>query len=46
MLGLSLILLNLAIQFVPGAGWLAETDLLLHLGLLVAIVGLMLAWAL
>jgi len=46
MLGLILILLNLGLQFAPGMGWVTQTDLLLHLGLIVAIVGLMLAWAL
>jgi len=46
LLGLLLILVNLVLQFVPGLGWVAQTDLLLHLGLIIAITGLMLAWAL
>jgi hypothetical protein len=45
MIGIIFILLNLILQFMPG-GWLRETNLFLHFGLLVAIIGLMLAWAL
>ena len=45
-LGLVLILMNLVLQFVPGLGWVAQTDLFLHLGLIMSILGLMLAWAL
>ena len=46
LLGLLLILVNLVLQFVPGLGWVAQTDIFLHLGLIIAITGLMLAWAL
>jgi len=45
-IGLTLILINLLIQFIAPAGFLAATNLLLHLGLIIAIFGLMLAWAL
>jgi len=45
LLGLVLILANFIVQFLP-LGWFSESDLLLHLGLLIAIFGLMLAWAL
>jgi hypothetical protein len=44
--GVALITINLVLQFVPGAGWLATTNLFLHLGVIVALVGVMLAWAL
>jgi len=45
LIGLVLILANFIIQFfVPG--WFGESNLLLHLGLIIAIFGLMLAWAL
>ena len=44
-LGLLLVILNFFIQFLP-AGWVRDTNLFLHLGLVVAIFGLMLAWAL
>ena len=46
LLGLLLVVANGILQFLPGAGWLGETDLLLHLGVIVAILGLLLAWAL
>ncbi len=46
LLGLVLIFLNLILQFVPGSSWVASSNLLLHLGLLVAIVGFLLGWAL
>lgn len=44
--GILLIVINAVLQFFPGAGWLAESNLLLHLGVIVAILGVMLAWAL
>jgi len=40
-----LILVNFILQFFA-AGWLVESNLFLHLGLLLAIIGFMLAWAL
>lgn len=46
LIGSCLILINLILQFVLPPGWLTETNLLLHIGLLIAIFGLMLAWAL
>lgn len=46
LLGILFVVANLAIQFVPGSGWLVETNLLLHIGLVLAIIGIMLAWAL
>ncbi|OGO27081.1 MAG: hypothetical protein A2W33_03550 [Chloroflexi bacterium RBG_16_52_11] len=45
-LGIVFVISNWLIQFIPAAGWLAETNLLLHLGVLLAIVGVLLAWAL
>jgi hypothetical protein len=45
-IGLILILVNLLIQFIVPGSLLAVSNLLLHLGLIVAIFGLMLAWAL
>jgi hypothetical protein len=45
LLGLLLVLANLALQFLP-SGWLAQSNLLLHLGAALAIIGFMLAWAL
>jgi hypothetical protein len=45
-IGLCLILLNLLIQFIFPGSFLATTNLFLHVGLIVAIFGLMLSWAL
>jgi hypothetical protein len=45
-LGILLVLANGVLQFLPAGGWLAETDLLLHLGVILALVGILLAWAL
>lgn len=46
LLGIVLILINLIFQFVLPSGWLVSSNLLLHVGLVVAILGLMIAWAL
>jgi hypothetical protein len=45
-IGIFLILVNLVLQFFPGLGWLATSQLFLHLGVILAIIGIMLAWAL
>jgi hypothetical protein len=45
-IGLILILINLVIQFIFPGNFLATTNLFLHFGLIVAIFGLMLSWAL
>jgi hypothetical protein len=45
LIGILLILANYATQFlIPG--WFGSSNLLLHLGLIIAIFGLLLAWAL
>jgi hypothetical protein len=44
--GLFLIFVNLLIQFIFPGSFLAGTNLFLHIGLLIAIFGLMLSWAL
>jgi len=46
LLGILLILLNLILQLVLPPGWLVSSNLFLHIGIIVAIFGLMLAWAL
>ena len=43
--GILLILLNFILKL-AFSGWLVETDFFLHLGVIIAILGLMLAWAL
>jgi membrane-bound ClpP family serine protease len=43
LVGLLLIIINLILQFVLPPGWLIESNLFLHLGLVVAILGMLLA---
>jgi hypothetical protein len=43
--GIGLVAVNLVIRL-AAPGWLASTDLFLHLGVIIAIFGLMLSWAL
>jgi hypothetical protein len=45
LIGIALIVINLIFQFFD-LGWLTTSNLLLHIGLIIAIFGLMLAWAL
>ncbi len=45
-IGLALIVVNLIIQFIMPGSFLAASNLFLHVGLIVAIFGLMLSWAL
>jgi hypothetical protein len=45
-IGLIFIIINLMLQFFMPGSFLALTNLFLHIGLIVAIFGLMLAWAL
>jgi hypothetical protein len=44
--GILFVLSNAIIQFVPGNGWMVESNLLLHIGVVLAILGILLAWAL
>ncbi len=41
-----IIVINGVLQFLPGMGLLGESNLLLHIGVILAIFGFMLAWAL
>lgn len=45
LLGIVLVLINLLVNLFS-SGWLANTDLFLHLGIIIAILGMMIAWAL
>jgi len=45
-IGLFMIVINLLLQFIFPGSFLATTNLFLHVGLIVSIFGLMLAWAL
>lgn len=47
LIGIIFITINLILQFfVPPDHWLTGTNLLMHLGVILAIFGMMLAWAL
>ncbi len=46
LIGIAFILINLLFQFLLPPGWLVSSNLFLHIGLIVAILGLMIAWAL
>ena len=46
LIGICLIFINLILQFVLPPGWFTSTNILLHFGIIIAIFGLMLAWAL
>lgn len=46
LVGVLLVLLNFVLGLIPGLGWVASSDLFLHLGVVTAIIGFMLAWAL
>jgi hypothetical protein len=43
--GIILIILNLIFQLIP-LGWVSSSNMFLHVGIIVAILGFMLAWAL
>lgn len=45
-IGILLVLINAVLQFIPGGGIFIESNILLHLGVITAIFGIMLAWAL
>ena len=46
LLGIGLIIINFLFQFIPGLSWLSDINLFLHIGIIAAIVGFLLAWAL
>ncbi len=45
-LGIFMVLANFVFQFIPSSGWVESSDLLLHLGVILAFLGILLAWAL
>jgi hypothetical protein len=45
-LGILLIMGNYVIQFIPWFGWFSTSNFLLHFGIVLAIIGVLLAWAL
>ena len=46
LIGILFIVANGILQFIPGAGGWAHTNIFLHVGVVLAIFGIMLAWAL
>ena len=46
LIGILLVILNFVLPFLLPAGFLTLSNLFLHLGIIVAIFGFMLAWAL
>jgi len=46
MIGILLILINWILQLFPVLNWFTNTNSLLHLGIVIAIIGFMAAWAL
>ena len=46
LIGIGLVLINGILQFIIGSSWLVENDVLLHLGVIIALAGVLLAWAL
>jgi len=46
LISIILIIINFIFQLIPGMGWLAGSNLFLHLGVILGLVGVMVAWAL
>ena len=46
LLGMALVVINFFLPLIFGDNWFINIDLFLHLGVLVAIFGMLLAWAL
>ena len=46
LIGILLVVLNYIVQWFIYPHWIASTNLLLHLGIVVALLGVLLAWAL
>jgi len=44
--GLIFVVINLILQMIPGLGWLASSNLFLHFGIILAIIGMLLSWVL
>ena len=44
--GLIFVVINLILQLIPGVEWLASSNIFLHFGIILAIIGILLAWVL
>jgi hypothetical protein len=40
------VIINFIFQLLPSMGWLASSNLFLHLGVILGLIGVMVAWAL
>ncbi len=45
MIAILLVVINLILQFIPGIEWLARTNILLHIGVVVGLLGILLSAA-
>lgn len=45
MIAILLVVINLILQFIPGIEWLARTNILLHIGVIVGLLGILLSAA-
>ena len=45
LIGILLVVLNFIVQYIPGLGFLGDSNLLLHLGVVVGLLGVLLAEA-
>jgi hypothetical protein len=45
-LGIVFVILNFFLQLTYSSGWVVQTNLFLHTGIVLAILGMLLAWAL
>ncbi|RME08510.1 MAG: hypothetical protein D6803_01030 [Anaerolineae bacterium] len=46
LVGIALVALNFVLGFFPALGWVVRSDLFLHLGVILGLLGFLLAWAL
>lgn len=46
LIGVFFVIVNLILQFIPNLEFLTNSDLFLHIGVIIAILGILLAWAL
>lgn len=46
MTGVLLVIINLVLQFFPGKGWVVQSNLMLHIGVILGLLGFLIAWAL
>lgn len=46
LLGIICVIINFIFQFFPQLGWVVTSNFMLHAGIIMAIIGFLLAWAL